>query len=105
MTVAGQGGSGGLGRIVSSAAYGIVGGLLGRAVGLVGTLLIARHLTPDIVAEVTVATVVVRDGKLLMVEPDAFQVGRDLGTTPGQVIWRNRLLELIHYAPVTEQVQ
>lgn len=35
MTVAGQEGSGGLGRIVSSAAYGIVGGL-GRAVGLVG---------------------------------------------------------------------
>ena len=39
-------------RIASSAAYGIVGGLLGRAVGLVGTLLVARHLTPDIVAEV-----------------------------------------------------
>ena len=62
MTVAGQEGSGGLGRIVSSAAYGIVGGLLGRAVGLVGTLLIARHLTPDIVAEVTVATVVALTG-------------------------------------------
>ena len=44
-------------------------------------------------------------GKLLMVEPDAFQVGRDLGTTPGQVVWRNRLLELIHYAPATEQVR
>lgn len=44
-------------------------------------------------------------GKVLMVEPDAFQVGRDLGTTPGQVVWRNRLLELIHYAPATEQVR
>jgi len=49
-------------RIASSAAYGIVGGLLGRAVGLVGTLLVARHLTPDIVAEVTVATVIALTG-------------------------------------------
>ena len=35
MTVTGQGGAGGLGKVASSAAYGIVGGLLGRAVGLV----------------------------------------------------------------------
>lgn len=62
MTVADRGAAGGFGRIVSSAAYGIVAGLLGRAVGLVGTLLIARHLTPDIVAEVTVATVIALTG-------------------------------------------
>ncbi len=49
-------------KILSGAAFGIAGGLLGRAVGLVGTLLIARHLTPDIVAEVTVATVVALTG-------------------------------------------
>ncbi|MDR1996005.1 alpha/beta fold hydrolase [Azonexus sp.] len=42
---------------------------------------------------------------ILMVEPDAFTVGRDLATTAGKVIFRNRLLELIHYAPTTEQVQ
>ena len=39
-----------------------------------------------------------------MVEPDAFQVGRDLATASGQVVLRNELLELIQYAPVTTQV-
>lgn len=42
---------------------------------------------------------------ILMVEPDAFTVGKDLGTTPGKVIFRNRLVELIHYAPTTDQVR
>ena len=42
---------------------------------------------------------------ILMVEPDAFQVGKDLGTTAGKVVFRNRLLELIHYAPTTRQVR
>ncbi len=41
---------------------------------------------------------------VLMVEPDAFKVGRDLATTPGQVVLRNELLELIQFAPTTEQV-
>jgi PST family polysaccharide transporter len=49
-------------KIVSGAAWGIGAGLLGRAVGLIGTLLIARHLSPDIVAEVTVATVIAWTG-------------------------------------------
>ena len=49
-----------------------------------------------------------RDAKaknILMVEPDAFEVGKDLATTPGKVIFRNRMLELIHYAPTTEKVR
>ena len=50
MSDAGTAAPGLFAKIASSAAYGIVGGLLGRAVGLVGTLLVARHLTPDIVA-------------------------------------------------------
>jgi polyhydroxyalkanoate synthase len=42
---------------------------------------------------------------ILMVEPDAFVVGKDLGTTPGKVVFRNRLLELIHYTPTTTEVR
>ena len=43
-------------------------------------------------------------GDVQMVEPDTFTVGHDLAATPGQVVLRNELLELIQYAPVTEQV-
>ncbi|SEP26951.1 PHA/PHB synthase family protein [Trujillonella endophytica] len=39
-----------------------------------------------------------------MVEPDAFAVGEDLAVTPGAVVLRTPVLELIQYRPTTEQV-
>jgi polyhydroxyalkanoate synthase subunit PhaC len=40
-----------------------------------------------------------------MVEPDAFQVGVDLAVTPGSVILRTPVLELIQYQPTTATVR
>ena len=45
-------------------------------------------------------------GKLniTMTDPAAFELGRDLAATPGKVVFRNDLIELLQYEPVTEQV-
>jgi len=39
-----------------------------------------------------------------MVEPDAFEVGRDLAVSPGAVVQRTEICELIQYEPATPRV-
>ena len=43
-------------------------------------------------------------GKMKMTDTDAFAPGRNLAITSGQVIYRNKLIELIQYKPTTETV-
>ena len=54
------------------------------------------HLAQDIVNN---------GGMPSQVNMNAFEVGKSLATTDGAVIFRNDLLELIQYKPITEQVQ
>jgi polyhydroxyalkanoate synthase len=45
-------------------------------------------------------------GKLTikMTDTDAFEVGKDIGISPGQVVFQNEVMQLIQYAPTTETV-
>jgi len=43
-------------------------------------------------------------GDIAMTDRDAFRVGVNLATTPGAVVYRNHLLEVLHYQATTEKV-
>ena len=46
----------------------------------------------------------IRQGRLSMVDASAFAPGRNLALTPGKVVHRNKLIELIQYEPQTPSV-
>ena len=41
---------------------------------------------------------------ITMTDPDAFELGVDIATTPGKVVYQNELVQLIQYAPTTDKV-
>lgn len=53
-----------------------------------------------------VADIELNDGELLvrLADETAFELGQNIATTPGEVVFRNRMFELIQYNPSTETV-
>ena len=45
-----------------------------------------------------------KEGRLSMVDAEAFAPGRNLALSPGKVVYRNKLIELIQYEPKSETV-
>jgi polyhydroxyalkanoate synthase subunit PhaC len=45
-----------------------------------------------------------RSGQLTQTRQGAFEVGRNLATAPGKVVFENHLYQLIHYQPTTDKV-
>ncbi len=43
-------------------------------------------------------------GRIAQTDEEAFEVGRNVATTPGSVVFQNELIQIVQYAPTTPQV-
>jgi len=53
-----------------------------------------------------VADLEANHGELIvrLTDESAFELGENIATTPGEVVYRNRMMEIIQYAPATDEV-